>query len=843
LLTGFEVSAGLLSNVVVFFDYLVRGSLTVVLTSFTTTNPIPTGGWVAVHFPPEYTPAVELEKVQAFINGVGPLTQGQGLRLTVDENCGRLPDSEPAQCEANTEGTCKFSSCYSWRGATDCIGGKCMCQPGHCANEGKCVERVCAVVEAQLTDVMAAVNAGDQVEVKLTGIRNPDLELASPTQFLAVRTYGADGRLVDRDTPVGLPVIQAPDLQPMPWDGPWLYAKQSHMLALIIPLLLLQMLIFRIMSRWKSVKVVMHRYSPCLTRAVSKILPMDPEIDVHHMEQEVKPRFNTAGIFDDDGVLIEERVGGLLPPKAPTEVRAVISGPKKLTVYFQPVLNDDARLNDRFPVNWYRVTATPDVKRVKHKNTKALAHGGRRNSLVKMPSMRVLSDAVVIGMGRSSPIVLDGLMPGMIYTITATAGSPAQYGKDEDLMRSADSEADMLIGESVKRMMGSFRDNLHSFSSFIGSFKSLRSSKELGKGAKTVPNLKKKQEAQKKTKNAPGILRHKTVEEAADEAAGSFRIVKAHPTRVIAGGEIEMVERGGKILRVNPSENMSTPSPALARRQKHLTRKLSMNSQSQTQLLTAGPKPIGYRVWSKKSAPSAPVAAAVPPTVPRQVWVSTIGQCGKINFQVPETDGGIPVNYYEVVAHPCGADGYAIEDELNEFAKHNRKRTTVRGDKTLGEIPDLVWGVAYRFTVLACNGVGEGPSSDFTDVLMVTAPPSAPMSVWAEPDIDSAVVSWERPKVTGGLPIDQYEVLVWELPTEVMVARYGSVIGADGLRINPGTRYCSFLHIFSLMLISTNQPTDQPTQEVPQVVKVAWKIGWQIDQFPANVAFTLTTCV
>jgi hypothetical protein len=779
LLPGIDISAGILTGAWVEFDTVVRGKLTALVASFTTANPIPVGGWVAVHFPPEYTPARELAGLQASFNGVGPFSLGQGVRLTVDENCGRPADgfgSEPAQCETNTGGLCRFSSCYSWRGATTCQSGKCLCQPGHCANsDGKCVERVCAVVETRLTDAMSAVLAGDDVTVELTGIVHPDHELAPSTHFFVVRTYSTDGRLVDRDTPKGKPVIRAADLVPGPWDGPWLYSARSHIFALVIPLLLLQLLIYRTMRRWKTVKAELNRYSPCCATAVGKILPMDPEVADGEVQSLTSTlTVNNIGVFDSEGNVIEERVGGLLPPKAPTEVRAVISGPKRLTVYFQPVLNDHARMNNRFSVSWYRVTATPDVSRVKSKNKKALQHGGRRNSLVRMPSQRVLTDSVVVGMGKSSPIVLEGLMPGMIYNITATSGSPGQYGKEGDLLDDGGDEGGGgLIGGSMKAMLSSFQSKMGTFrmpgGSFIGSFRS-------GKSQKFGPKKKKTPVSA----DEPRWQGKKREQGDYDAATGSYRIVKAHPTKEIMGGQIEIVERGGVMARATPK--MATTAPNLARKQRQLTRKLS---NFDTNLL--GKNEVGYRVWSAPSKPAAPIAAAVPPTVPRQIWVSTMGQSGKVHFQQPQTDGGVPVNYYEVVAHPCSADGYALEAEGDEYAKENRRKITVSGDQTFGDIPDLVWGVAYRFTVMGVNGVGEGPRSVFTTVLIVTAPPSAPLSVKGFPGVESALVSWDAPKISGGLAVDQYEVQVWELPPQQDETRYASVVGANGIRTNAGT--------------------------------------------------------
>ncbi|CAJ1332981.1 unnamed protein product [Effrenium voratum] len=45
-------------------------------------------------------------------------------------------------CDSHTDGSCKYFSCSSSRGKTQCVSGQCQCQPGYCAVGGKCVENV-----------------------------------------------------------------------------------------------------------------------------------------------------------------------------------------------------------------------------------------------------------------------------------------------------------------------------------------------------------------------------------------------------------------------------------------------------------------------------------------------------------------------------------------------------------------------------------------------------------------------------------------------------------------------------------------------------------------------------
>eukprot|EP00928_Gymnodinium_smaydae_P016216 TRINITY_DN1604_c0_g1_i7.p1 TRINITY_DN1604_c0_g1~~TRINITY_DN1604_c0_g1_i7.p1 ORF type:complete len:242 (+),score=43.29 TRINITY_DN1604_c0_g1_i7:92-727(+) len=43
-------------------------------------------------------------------------------------------------CEQHTPGSCRIFGCSSKRGVTDCVGGKCVCAPGTCAENGVCYD-------------------------------------------------------------------------------------------------------------------------------------------------------------------------------------------------------------------------------------------------------------------------------------------------------------------------------------------------------------------------------------------------------------------------------------------------------------------------------------------------------------------------------------------------------------------------------------------------------------------------------------------------------------------------------------------------------------------------------
>merc|ERR1719232_443602 len=43
------------------------------------------------------------------------------------------PKANSSTCETDTYGTCSLRGCDSSRGATKCVGGKCLCADGYCA--------------------------------------------------------------------------------------------------------------------------------------------------------------------------------------------------------------------------------------------------------------------------------------------------------------------------------------------------------------------------------------------------------------------------------------------------------------------------------------------------------------------------------------------------------------------------------------------------------------------------------------------------------------------------------------------------------------------------------------
>lgn len=132
--------------------------------------------------------------------------------------------------------------------------------------------------------------------------------------------------------------------------------------------------------------------------------------------------------------------------------------------------------------------------------------------------------------------------------------------------------------------------------------------------------------------------------------------------------------------------------------------------------------------------------AGTPLTVPSQPR-SVTGVAGNrsvtVSWLPPESDGGAPVDGYQVTANPG-----------------NITHTVTEAASTFEQLDN---GTAYTFTVKAHSYSGWGPESAATVVTPRTLP-SEPRSVTAAPGDESAAVTWLAPLSDGGAPVDSYTV-------------------------------------------------------------------------------------
>lgn len=74
-------------------------------------------------------------------------------------------------------------------------------------------------------------------------------------------------------------------------------------------------------------------------------------------------------------------------------------------------------------------------------------------------------------------------------------------------------------------------------------------------------------------------------------------------------------------------------------------------------------------------------------------------------------------------------------------------------------VSSLSTGNNYRFKVLAVNGVGDGPLSDESDLIIAANLPDPPTDVArVYADGTTITINWNAPADAGGTPITDYKV-------------------------------------------------------------------------------------
>ena len=146
--------------------------------------------------------------------------------------------------------------------------------------------------------------------------------------------------------------------------------------------------------------------------------------------------------------------------------------------------------------------------------------------------------------------------------------------------------------------------------------------------------------------------------------------------------------------------------------------------------------------WAVAGCSSSP---ASPPGAPTGVSAVAGDASARVSWTPPVDTGGSPITGYTVTGSPGGAS------------------VSVGGGVTSANVSGLVNGTSYTFTVVATNGVGDGPPSDPSNEVTPSAPqeptaPGMPMNVSALAGDASAWVSWTIPIDDGGSPITGYTV-------------------------------------------------------------------------------------
>ena len=145
--------------------------------------------------------------------------------------------------------------------------------------------------------------------------------------------------------------------------------------------------------------------------------------------------------------------------------------------------------------------------------------------------------------------------------------------------------------------------------------------------------------------------------------------------------------------------------------------------------------------------PASTVTSAVTPAGPPPAALNPTAIAGNAQASVswlpPATTGGSPITSYLVTSSPGGRTcTYAVSTPESDTC-------TVTG---------LTNGTLYSFTVVATNGVGNGPAGTSNPVTPMTVP-TAPLTPSATPASSQVVVKWLTPASDGGSPITSYTVV------------------------------------------------------------------------------------
>lgn len=145
--------------------------------------------------------------------------------------------------------------------------------------------------------------------------------------------------------------------------------------------------------------------------------------------------------------------------------------------------------------------------------------------------------------------------------------------------------------------------------------------------------------------------------------------------------------------------------------------------------------------WSDFSPPSAPVSpcCGVPSSV-QSLQARSVSDAIEVSWQPPDNWGGAQSLNYTVRSTPGGS-----------------VCTTAT---TSCRIEGLEYGSLYTFAVSATNSAATGAASSTAPISLTVGPPSAPLAGTARYDRSarSALVSWQAPTRSGGLPVKGYVV-------------------------------------------------------------------------------------
>jgi hypothetical protein len=146
---------------------------------------------------------------------------------------------------------------------------------------------------------------------------------------------------------------------------------------------------------------------------------------------------------------------------------------------------------------------------------------------------------------------------------------------------------------------------------------------------------------------------------------------------------------------------------------------------------------VGDGPASTPSGQITPNVAATPPGAPTGVSGTAGNAQVAVTWTAPASNGGSPITDYTVTAAPGG------------------QQCTTAG--TIGcTVLGLTNGIAYTFTVIATNAVGDGPASTPSGQITPRTTPGAPTNLVATPGNAQVGLAWDAPASNGGGAITVY---------------------------------------------------------------------------------------
>ena len=168
------------------------------------------------------------------------------------------------------------------------------------------------------------------------------------------------------------------------------------------------------------------------------------------------------------------------------------------------------------------------------------------------------------------------------------------------------------------------------------------------------------------------------------------------------------------------------------------------------------------------SDPRIAVIPAAPPEVPRSVTAVQVGPEVRVTWQVPLSDGGLPISTYKATAHSAPTGGKVMGS------------CTTAGDQC--SIEGLEDAPVY-VDVIAETEAGVSPASEPRVQVLLVDPPDAPQAVAVSPQGRTMRVTWQPPNDDGRTPVVSYTATVRDAASQAEAGSclvYAASVRNDG---------------------------------------------------------------